>query len=61
MYISKDWNVTLRTLKLAEKYNYHGVTITVDTQTLGIRRKQEQHKVNEGDYKFKVLDEISQG
>ena len=39
LYISKDWEFTLSAIKLAEKYNFTGLTITVDAQVLGTRRR----------------------
>jgi len=39
MYVSTNWETTFRTIQLAEKYNFHGLAITVDAQVLGVRRK----------------------
>jgi isopentenyl diphosphate isomerase/L-lactate dehydrogenase-like FMN-dependent dehydrogenase len=39
MYITKDWELTKTVIKLAEKYQFTGLTITVDAQVLGIRKR----------------------
>jgi hypothetical protein len=55
MYVSVDWETTLRTIRLAEKYHFHGLTITVDAQVLGVRRKEKLYQFDSSSFKFPVL------
>jgi isopentenyl diphosphate isomerase/L-lactate dehydrogenase-like FMN-dependent dehydrogenase len=41
MYISNDWGLTISIIRLAEKYGFTGLTITVDAQVLGIRKREK--------------------
>lgn len=61
MYVSTNWETTLRTIQFAEKYNFHGLAITVDAQVLGVRRKEKLYKFDSSNFKFPILEEISKG
>lgn len=39
MYISNDWTLTETQVRLAEKYGFTALAITVDAQVLGIRKR----------------------
>lgn len=39
LYITKDWELTKTIIKLAEKYGFTGLCITVDAQVLGVRKR----------------------
>lgn len=56
LYISKDWELTKRSLKIAEKYGFMGVVITVDAQVLGVRRREKKEPFDSSDLPFPVLD-----
>ena len=39
LYLSSNWELNMAMLRLAEKYGFTGVVITVDTKILGVRTK----------------------
>lgn len=39
IYVSTNWETTLKTIKLAEYYGFQALVITVDAQILGLRHK----------------------
>lgn len=39
LYITKDWELTKTIIKLAEKYGFTALCITVDAQVLGVRKR----------------------
>lgn len=55
MYVSVDWETTLRTIQFAEKYKFQGLAITVDAQVLGVRRKEKLYKFDSSHFKFPIL------
>lgn len=58
MYVSTDWELTKTVIKLAENYKFTGLSITVDAQVLGIRKRQKQHEFDSSDMIFPLLEEI---
>lgn len=58
MYITKDWELTKTTIKLAEKYGFMGLVITVDAQVLGIRKKEKKYIYDSSYLAFPVLEEM---
>lgn len=55
MYVSVNWETTLRTIQFAEKYGFHGLAITVDAQVLGVRRKEKLYQFDSSSFKFPIL------
>ena len=56
MYISKDWQQTITTIKLAEKYGFHGIVITVDTQVYGKRSRSDRYQFVSQNYRLKIVE-----
>ena len=59
MYISNDWALTVCQVRLAEKYGFAGLAITVDAQVLGTRRREVKNVLDTSKLVFPVLEEIS--
>ena len=60
MYISKDWELTEASVKLAEKYGFAGLVITVDAQVLGVRRRERKQPFNVEHLTCPVLEEMKE-
>jgi isopentenyl diphosphate isomerase/L-lactate dehydrogenase-like FMN-dependent dehydrogenase len=58
MYISTDWEMTTTAIRLAEKYGFTGLVITVDAQVLGIRKREKKYGFDSSELPFPVLEEI---
>ena len=58
MYVSRDWELTVATINLAEKYGFAGLVITVDAQVLGLRRREKKIPFDSRSLSFPILDEI---
>jgi isopentenyl diphosphate isomerase/L-lactate dehydrogenase-like FMN-dependent dehydrogenase len=56
MYISNDWALTETQVRLAEKYGFAGLAITVDAQVLGIRKREVKSLLDTSSLSFPVLD-----
>ena len=59
MYITNDWELTVCQVRLAEKYGFAGLAITVDAQVLGTRRRAYKNTLDTSQLHFAVLEEIS--
>lgn len=59
MYITHDWALTVCQVRLAEKYGFAGLAITVDAQVLGTRRRAFKNTLDTSQTIFPVLEEIS--
>ena len=53
--------MTLKHIKLAEKYGFSGLVITVDAQVFGKRINNEKNKFITNDFDFEVLKELGVG
>jgi (S)-2-hydroxy-acid oxidase len=58
MYISNDWALTETQVRLAEKYGFSALAITVDAQVLGIRKREVRTALDTSSLSFPVLEEI---
>lgn len=58
MYISNDWALTVSQVRLAEKYGFSALAITVDAQVLGIRKREVKTVLDTSNLAFPVLEEI---
>ena len=56
LYLSNNWELTLSAIKLAEKYGFAGVVITVDAQVLGVRRREKETPFDSSYVGFPVLN-----
>ena len=55
MYISNDWSITETQVRLAEKYGFSALAITVDAQVLGIRTREVKAVLDTSKMAFPVL------
>jgi isopentenyl diphosphate isomerase/L-lactate dehydrogenase-like FMN-dependent dehydrogenase len=55
MYISNDWAITETQVRLAEKYGFSALAITVDAQVLGIRKREVKAVLDTSKMAFPVL------
>lgn len=39
IYLSSDWELNKKSIRIAEKYGFAGIVLTVDGQILGVRRR----------------------
>jgi isopentenyl diphosphate isomerase/L-lactate dehydrogenase-like FMN-dependent dehydrogenase len=58
MYITNDWALTETQVRLAEKYGFTGLAITVDAQVLGVRNREIKNSLDTSKMVFPVLEEI---
>ena len=56
MYVSGDWEMTMAAVRLAERYKFEGLVITVDAQVLGVRYQENKHAFDSSKLPFPVLD-----
>ena len=45
MYLTNNWEVNLKMVRIAEKNGFNALAITVDAQVLGIRRSEKKKKI----------------
>ena len=61
IYVLKNREITIKQIKLAEKYGFSGLVLTVDAQVFGKRINNEKNKFVTSDFDFEVLKELGMG
>lgn len=61
LYLSNNQSRNLKLVKIAEAAGFDALVITVDAQVLGVRRREERHKLDSSKYQFPLLEELLEG